>query len=88
MFMANTKYKLAKGASRSPEEHRKILQEIDALQNDRSRKGVVKSKKRIARTGISSTMYKKEHKPTKQKKERIYDQNRFIQNMGRTDYRD
>lgn len=86
--MANTKYKLAKGAVRSPEEHRKILQAIDTLQHERSLKGVDKSKKRIAKTGISSTMYKKANKPKKPKTERIYDQNRFIQNMGRTDYRD
>lgn len=86
--MANTKYKLAKGAVRSPEEHRKILQEIDALQHERSHRGVKKSKKRISSTGISSTMFKKANKPKTQKRERIYDQNRFIQNMGRTDYRD
>lgn len=86
--MANTKYKLAKGAVRSPEDHRKILLEIDTLQHDRSKRGVKKSKKRIASTGISSTMYKKANKPKTPKKERIYDQNRFIQNMGRVDYRD
>lgn len=87
--MANTKYKLKKGEIRTPEEHRKILQEIDALQSKRSHAGVKKSKKRIANTfGISSTMYKKEHKPKKPKKERIYDKNRYIQNMGRIDYRD
>jgi hypothetical protein len=87
--MANTKYKLAKGAVRTPEEHRKVLQEIDALQSSRSLQGVKKSKKRIANTfGVSSTMYKKDHKPKKPKQERIYDKNRFIQNMGRTDYRD
>lgn len=87
--MANTKYKLQKGVTRTPEEHRKILQEIDSLQSNKSHQGVKKSAKRIANTfGISSTMYKKEHKPKNPKQERIYDKNRFIQNMGRTDYRD
>lgn len=86
--MAKTKYKLAKGAVRSPEEHRKILLEIDALQSSRSYDGVKKSAKRIAACGISSTMFKKKNKPKKPKPERIYDQNRFINNMGRADYRD
>lgn len=75
--MAKPKYKIKKGDTRTPEEHRKILEQIDALQTERSRKGVKKSVKRIDNTfGISSTMYKKERKP-KNKKARIYDIGRF-----------
>lgn len=71
------KYKAKKGETRTPEEHRKILQEIDDLQDERSRKGVVKSAKRIKNTfGVSSTMYKKERKP-KNKKPKIYDLGRY-----------
>jgi len=75
--MAKPKYKVKKGDVRTPEEHRRILQEIDAVQSDRSRNGVVKSAKRLKNTfGISSTMYKKERKP-KNKKPKIYDIGRF-----------
>lgn len=75
--MAKHKYKLKKGDVRTPEEHRKILQEIDALQCTRSKKGVVKSVQRIKNTlGVSSTMYKKERKP-KNKKPKIYDLGRY-----------
>lgn len=75
--MAKPKYKSKKGEIRTPEEHRKILQEIDALQCERSRKGVQKSVKRIKNTfGVSSTMYKKERKP-KNKKPKIYDLGRY-----------
>lgn len=75
--MAKPKYKVKKGEARTPEEHRKVLEEIDALQSERSRKGVALSKKRIKNTfGVSSTMYKKERKP-KKKKPKIYDIGRF-----------
>jgi hypothetical protein len=75
--MAKPKYKVKKGDVRTPEEHRRILQEIDAVQSDRSRNGVVKSAKRLKNTfGVSSTMYKKERKP-KNKKPKIYDIGRF-----------
>lgn len=75
--MAKPKYKVKKGDVRTPEEHRRILEEIDAVQSDRSRNGVVKSAKRLKNTfGISSTMYKKERKP-KNKKPKIYDIGRF-----------
>ena len=87
--MAKPKYQARKGEIRTPEEHRRILEEIDILQSERSRKGVQKSVKRLKNTfGVSSTMYKKERKPKKKKQERIYDKNRFIKNMGRKDYRD
>lgn len=72
------KYKPKKGATRTPEECRKILQEIDSLQHERSRKGVQKSAKRIANTfGVSSTAYKKKRKP-KNSKPRIYDLGRYV----------
>lgn len=75
--MAKPKYKSTKGEVRTPEQHRKILEEIDALQSERSRKGVAKSAKRLKNTfGVSSTMYKKERKP-KNKKPRIYDVGRY-----------
>lgn len=75
--MAKPKYKTQKGEVRTPEEHRKILQEIDAKQSERSRKGVQKSVKRLKNTfGVSSTMYKKERKP-KKKKPKIYDLGRY-----------
>ena len=75
--MAKPKYKATKGEVRTPEEHRKILQEIDAKQSERSRKGVQKSVKRLKNTfGVSSTMYKKERKP-KNKKPKIYDLGRY-----------
>ncbi len=75
--MAKPKYKVKKGEVRTPEEHRKILQEIDAKQSERSRKGVQKSAKRLKNTfGVSSTMYKKERKP-KNKKPKIYDLGRY-----------
>lgn len=62
--MADPKYKLKKGTVRSPEEHRKILDEIDTLQRKRSAVGVHKSKQRIFNTfGVSSTAYKKKRKP-------------------------
>lgn len=71
------KYKLKKGETRTPEECRRIRDEIDALQHERSHKGVKKSAKRIANTfGVSSTAYKKERKP-KDKKPRIYDIGRY-----------
>ena len=55
-----------KGKERTPEEHRKILNEIDTLQIKRSAVGVAKSKFRIFNTfGTSSTQYKKKHKPKK-----------------------
>lgn len=76
--MARSKYNLKKGCKRTPEEHRKIIEEIDTLQHTRSIAGVKKSTKRIANTfGISSTMYKKERKP-KVKKERIYSLGRYV----------
>ncbi|SOK58338.1 hypothetical protein [Yersinia phage fHe-Yen9-04] len=75
--MAKPKYNSKKGDVRTPEEHRKILQEIDAVQSERSRKGVAKSAKRLKNTlGISSTMYKKERKP-KNTKPKIYDLGRY-----------
>ncbi len=75
--MAKPKYKTKKGEIRTPEEHRKILEEIDAKQSERSRKGVQKSAKRLKNTfGVSSTMYKKERKP-KNKKPKIYDLGRY-----------
>lgn len=76
--MANKpKYQLKKGTVRTPEEQRKILEEIDALQCERSRKGVQKSVKRIENTfGVSSTAYKKSKKP-KKKRDRIYDIGRY-----------
>ncbi|AMM43649.1 hypothetical protein FDG95_gp084 [Pectobacterium phage vB_PcaM_CBB] len=75
--MAKPKYKVKKGEVRTPEEHRRILQEIDAKQSERSRKGVQKSAKRLKNTfGVSSTMYKKERKP-KNKKPKIYDLGRY-----------
>ena len=75
--MAKPKYKATKGEVRTPEEHRRILQEIDAKQSERSRKGVQKSVKRIKNTfGVSSTMYKQERKP-KNKKPKIYDLGRY-----------
>ncbi len=75
--MAKPKYKTKKGEIRTPEEHRKILEEIDAKQSERSRKGVQKSVKRLKNTfGVSSTMYKKERKP-KNKKPKIYDLGRY-----------
>lgn len=75
--MAKPKYKTKKGEIRTPEEHRKILEEIDAKQTERSRKGVQKSVKRLKNTfGVSSTMYKKERKP-KNKKPKIYDLGRY-----------
>ena len=75
--MAKPKYKTKKGEARTPEEHRKILEEIDAKQTERSRKGVQKSVKRLKNTlGVSSTMYKKERKP-KNKKPKIYDLGRY-----------
>jgi hypothetical protein len=75
--MAKPKYKATKGDARTPEEHRRILQEIDATQSERSRKGVAKSEKRLKNTfGVSSTMYKKERKP-KNKKPKIYDLGRY-----------
>ncbi len=70
--MAEPKYKLKKGTVRSPEEHRKILQEIDTLQRKRSAVGVHKSKQRIFNTfGVSSTKYKKKRKP-KDTKPKVY----------------
>lgn len=75
--MARPKYKLQKGKSRTPEEHRKILSEIDVRQCERSRKGVLKSKKRIKNTfGVSSTAYKNERKPELQRP-RIYELSRY-----------
>ncbi len=75
--MAKPKYIIKKGEARTPEQHRKILQEIDAVQTERSKKGVKKSKKRIKNTfGISSTMYKKDRKP-KTNKPKIYDLGRY-----------
>lgn len=75
--MAKPKYKQLKGQTRTPEEHRKILQQIDDLQRENSRKGVSKSKSRIAgNSGLSSTAYKKSRKP-KDKKPRIYDIGRY-----------
>lgn len=75
--MAKPKYKLVSGAPRTPEEHRKILLEIDTLQNDRSRKGVATSKKRIA-NGMSSTEYRKSRKSKKEKKTKFYEPGRNI----------
>lgn len=70
--MAEPKYKLKKGTVRSPEEHRKVLQEIDTLQRKRSAVGVHKSKQRIFNTfGVSSTKYKKKRKP-KGTKPKVY----------------
>lgn len=76
--MANKpKYQLKKGEVRTPEEQRRILEEIDSLQHERSHKGVKTSAKRIANTfGVSSTAYKKKRKP-KNKKPRIYDVGRY-----------
>ena len=75
--MAKPKYKATKGEVRTPEEHRKVLQEIDAVQSERSRKGVQKSVKRIKNTfGVSSSMYKKDRKQ-KNKKPKIYDLGRY-----------
>jgi len=75
--MAKPKYKATKGEVRTPEEHRRILQEIDAKQSERSRKGVQKSVKRLKNTfGVSSSAYKKERKP-KNKKPKIYDLGRY-----------
>lgn len=76
--MAKTKYNLKKGVVRTPEEHRRILEEIDTVQHTRSKKGVKESAKRINNTfGVSSTMYKKERKP-KEKKSRIYSLGRYV----------
>ena len=70
--MANPKYKLKNGKTRTPEEHRKILQEIDDLQRLNSALGVVKSTKRIISTfGVSATQYKKSIKP-KRKVIKVY----------------
>lgn len=76
--MAVVKYKLKKGTVRTPEEHRKILSEIDNLQKKRSAVGVHKSKQRIFNTfGVSSTEYKKKRKPKKEVI-RIYSQERCV----------
>lgn len=86
--MADSKYKLKKGETRTPEEYRRIQKEIDDKQKENSAKGVKKSYKRIQNTfGVSSTQYKKKRKP-KNVKPRIYDQNRYIQNMGIKEYRE
>lgn len=75
--MAEPKYKPKKGTTRTPEEHRKILQEIDILQKKRSAIGVHKSKARIFNTfGVSSTQFKKKRKPYKER-DKIYQSERF-----------
>ena len=71
------KYKPPKGGCRTPEEYRKIQQQIDELQHERSKRGVKISKKRRDNTfGVSSTMYKKGRKP-KTNKPRIHDLERY-----------
>ena len=73
--MAKPKYKKG-NAPRTPEEHRRILQEIDALQVQRSAQGVAKSKKRLE-NGMSSTSYKKSKKGKKEQRDKIYDLGRY-----------
>ena len=63
--MSRPKYKLQKGTVRTPEEHRRILNEIDNLQNHRSKLGTYNTdKKRVKRKKTN-------------KRPRIYDLDRF-----------
>lgn len=76
--MAKPKYNLKKGAARTPDEHRRILESIDTLQSQRSKEGVAKSKKRLeSNSGLSKSAYKKSRKPKETNKPRIYDIGRF-----------
>lgn len=75
--MAKPTYKLKKGATRTPEEHRRILGAIDELQHQRSKEGVEKSNIRLqSKNVLSKSAYKKSRAP-KKKKERIYDIGRY-----------
>ncbi len=82
--MAEPKYKQKKGTVRTPEEHRKILNEIDTLQKKRSAVGVHKSKQRIFNTfGVSSTKYKKKRKP-QNTKPKVYMNETYNYDFART----
>lgn len=72
------KHSLRKGETRSPEEHRRILEMMDQQQRDRSFSGKKVSKKRIVNTfGVSQCSHYAKSSPKKPKAQRIYDVERF-----------
>lgn len=75
------KYDLKRNHTRTPEEHRAILEKIDTLQRARSEKGVIRSTSRIKNTGISKSQKRKRNK--KNTKPKIYEYERNVDVKGK-----